>query len=283
MFDMRSVGYKESHEQSASDLMSVLKVADLLIDTAGGMDAFIDRVGRLLRRAVDEVIDMPRTGRWSLDELDGPEKTYVGTKVEILFRHEFQLKYGDKMDLRVGDYEVDIKNTIKGTWMIPSEAIDHHCLLIQENDKKATFSVGVVFCSIDVLTKGMNRDQKRSISQGHPAIYWICRHASMPPNFFEALDPAVRAQLIDRFASGAERIRRLLRLVHDKPFSRWVIESIAQQQDPLKRLRKNGGARDVLEKEGILILGGKYDRELLEQYGYGHLKDDEWVAVKKEG
>jgi hypothetical protein len=61
------------------------------------------------------------------------------------------------------------------------------------------------------------------------------------------------------------------------------IESIAQQQDPLKRLRKNGGARDVLEKEGILILGAKYDRELLDQYGYGHLKDDEWVAVKKEG
>jgi len=36
-----------------------------------------------LRRALDEVVDGMRTGRWSVDALEKTEKTYIGTKVEI--------------------------------------------------------------------------------------------------------------------------------------------------------------------------------------------------------
>lgn len=68
--------------------------------------------GNLLRAALDEVIDMPRTGRFSLDQLEKTEKTYIGTKVEIIFRDIFKLQKGNKLDLLIDGLEVDVKNTI---------------------------------------------------------------------------------------------------------------------------------------------------------------------------
>ena len=47
---------------------------------------FALEVPRRLREALDEVIDTPRTGRFTLSQLEKTEKTYIGTKVEILVR-----------------------------------------------------------------------------------------------------------------------------------------------------------------------------------------------------
>ena len=44
--------------------------------------------------------------------------------------------------------------------------------------------------------------------------------------------------------------------------SRTVIQGIAQQKDYMKRLRKNGGARDPLA-EVIALLSGNYDKNLI--------------------
>src|SRR5687767_5744114 len=37
--------------------------------------------GASIRRALDEVIDGPRTGRWDVSQLEKTEKTYIGTKI----------------------------------------------------------------------------------------------------------------------------------------------------------------------------------------------------------
>lgn len=44
------------------------------------------KFGQAVRQAIDEVLDGPRTGRCKLAELAKTEKTYVGTKVEIVVR-----------------------------------------------------------------------------------------------------------------------------------------------------------------------------------------------------
>jgi hypothetical protein len=57
-----------------------------------------------------------------------------------------------------------------------------------------------------------------------------------------------------------------------------AVEALANQLDPLKRIRRNGGARDLLAPKGIAILFGKTDREILNQLGYLTLAGDEFVS-----
>ncbi|MFN8151440.1 MAG: NaeI family type II restriction endonuclease [Solirubrobacterales bacterium] len=40
--------------------------------------------GGVIRQSIDEVLDGPRTGRWGFEQLEKTEKTYVGTKIEIV-------------------------------------------------------------------------------------------------------------------------------------------------------------------------------------------------------
>jgi len=54
--------------------------------------------------------------------------------------------------------------------------------------------------------------------------------------------------------SGAERMRQLFRLVQGRIIGRGVVATVAQQDDYMRRVRRNGGARDLLP-EGIVVLG----------------------------
>jgi hypothetical protein len=80
------------------------------------INGFEAQAAETLRRALDEVIDGMRTGRWSVNSLEKTEKTYIGTKVEILFKFDFELPKGSKLDIRVEDTEVDIKCTVLKDW-----------------------------------------------------------------------------------------------------------------------------------------------------------------------
>lgn len=277
--DMSVNGYSDSYLKENPAAISCVNIANSLVNILGGLESFLSEIGPVLRKAVDEVIDMPRTQRFSLSQLEKTEKTYIGTKVEILIRHLLQVPKGKVLDLSVDGVELDVKNTIGTGWMIPKEAVNQHCLLIKINDKKGRFSIGVVFCSLDNITAGMNQDQKRSISPGNKAIFWIGKNVRMQENFFENLSPGVCAQLTELNVSGAEKIRRLCRLVPNTVIDRYIVECVANQKDPMKRLRKNGGARDSLEKEGILILTGAYDSEELKNLGFTDVNQDQFVAV----
>lgn len=128
----------------------------------------------LVRMSIDEVIDEARTGRTSLAQLEKTEKTYIGTKVEILTRALLKLPKGNKLDLLVGKTEVDVKFTTSGKWMIPMEAFGEICLLIEANEKKAQFGVGLLKMTPANLTKGENRDKKLSVSsRGRSNIIWL--------------------------------------------------------------------------------------------------------------
>jgi hypothetical protein len=47
----------------------------------------------------------------------------------------------------------------------------------------------------------------------------------------------------------------------------------------MKRLRKNGGARDILSQQGIALLWGTNDRELIKTLNLGVVSADQFISV----
>lgn len=240
-------------------------------------------IGEILRSSLDEVIDMPRTQRFSLDELEKTEKTYIGTKVEIVFRDTFLLKKGNKLDLLVEGIEVDVKHTIGRNWTIPSEAMDEVCILLQTNDNKSSFCIGLIVCRDRVLNLGRNRDGKRTISKtGKNEILWLVKNGKLPKNFFLHMDEELRGRILSP-RGGAVRLANLFRNFQNEIISRRMVECVARQKDYMKRIRNNGGARDILAPEGLMILwGGKPDDKIkLELLGFKDITTEHFVCIKE--
>lgn len=232
--------------------------------------------GEIVRRAVDEVIDGPRTGRWSISQLEKTEKTYIGTKIEILVRNAFDLNRSGPLDLEMMGHPVDVKWSMSCQWEIPTEAVDHLCLLIGMYNDEQSFCVGLIRCKEAFLNQGKNKDGKRTLSKrGRGQITWLVRH-TLQRNFISALDPRVRAE-IWAGDSAQERVRRFVRLVSRQPFPRHAIETIARSRDPLRRVRADKGKTLA----GMKVLSERYDKRLIARLGYTPLKKDEFISVSE--
>lgn len=238
-----------------------------------------ERIAGALRKAFDEVIDGPRTGRYQIQELEKTEKTYIGTKVEIVLRSELELQRGEKLDNVIAGYEVDTKFSLDGKWMIPREAMGEICLLISGNDDAGRFSVGLLRMTSEVLCNGENRDGKKSVSAiGKSNILWLVREGTLPPNFMLRLDEHVRQRILGP-AHGTMRVRELFRNVTNKVIPRHVLEQVAQQKDPLKRARQ---VKRELIKEGFSVVCAKSrdDCERFRRIGYNDIRKDDWISFK---
>lgn len=62
------------------------------------------------------------------------------------------------------------------------------------------------------------------------------------------------------------------------PISRWEVQEVASQLDYMKRLRRNGGARDILDKKGIALLWGTRDRNVISQLALGKVGAEEFIS-----
>ncbi len=157
--------------KSNRDYKTLFAIEATLLRQAGSISKLKAELPTLLKNALAEVIDNERTGRRTLSDLEKTEKTYIGTKVEILVRNYFRLPKGN-LDLKINGNDVDIKNTVGSNWMIPPEALNKACILVALNDQFCWF--GVFMASPENLTSGANRDQKRSVSAaGFLNIHWI--------------------------------------------------------------------------------------------------------------
>lgn len=268
--------------QPGSDLQLLHKLEAAILKSTKGRERFKEQIPLLLRKAIDEVIDAPRTGRFTVDELEKTEKTYLGTKVEILLRNWFKFPKGEKLNLLVDGVETDVKNTMGDDWMIPHEAVGRPCLLVKTNEKLARFSIGIIVARREYLRDGENQDGKRGISAaGKKKIYWLIENESYPENFWQGFDRELRRKIMSQ-PSGTKRVDALFRQVQGKPISRSQVLAIAPQKDAMKRLRKNGGARDSLASDGIAILSGQYDAALIESLGLPKCKKDEFISCTPE-
>jgi hypothetical protein len=258
------------------------RVEKAIFRAAHGKEKLLQQLPLLIRRSIDEVIDASRTDRFRLVELEKTEKTYLGTKIEILLRSFLGFPKGKILDLSIDGIEVDIKNTMGHNWMIPREAFGHLCLLVQEDEKKASYSFGIFHAEIGNLSKTENRDKKRSVSKaGKLAIHWIAKDSTYPENLFESAS-AEFLQELAATRNGTERIAKLFRHYLGNPVSRHTILAVAKQKDSMKRLRKNGGARDTLCKEGIALLSGTYDSEIICQLGLPECGRDDFIAFQPQ-
>lgn len=253
-------------------------LADHLRSAVDDPDGVVGATAQLIRRAIDEVIDAPRTKRLVLAECEKTEKTYLGTKVEILFRDAIGQPKGEYLDLSLGGVDTDIKHSIGTAWMIPHEALDKPCVLISENENTARFNLGLIVCRPENLTTGGNRDRKLQVSAyGREQAVWLAKNEPYPANIWQGFDPGLLA-LINGHRGGANRVAELFRNLQGRAIPRSAIAAIAAQLDPLKRVRANGGARDILRREGVVILWGQNDRALIAELGLPPLLSDEFVS-----
>ena len=256
----------------AADHVDHLELSALegdLLKAVGGQLLFEEKLRSFFRSAIDEVIDTARTGRFFLKQLEKTEKTYLGTKFEILLRDWLQVPKGIILDLMVGGREVDVKSTTGGGsgWMIPREAIDQFCILLRINEVTSRCAVGLVRARPDYLRAGRNQDQKTSFSSAGTAnIWWLVSDFPYTPNFWTLISDDMRDRIMGS-GKGTKRLATLFEHCLSLPISRVQVAAIAAQDDFMKRLRRNGGARDVLAPKGIAILYSENDRDLMRTLG----------------
>lgn len=227
------------------------------------LDPVGDQVATVLRDTLDQLYDGQHTGRWNYDQLHKTEKTHMGTLVEINLHRQFAFADGDATDYRIAGIEVDCKYSMTyGGWELPPEAIDHLCLLITANDVANTWFAGLIRVREEYLRDRRNRDSKRQLTataRSHIRQLWP-RHGHLAENIFLHMDPRDRDRIFSAKARrgtqhGQAKTNELFRTVQRRIIRRAEIATVAQQDDFMKRARGNGGARTVLQAEGILVLG----------------------------
>ena len=240
---------------------------DLLCAVAG-QERLEEKLRSFFRSAIDEVIDTARSARYFFAQLEKTEKTYLGTKFEILLRDWLQVPRGVRLDLLVGGREVDVKSTTAGSgWMIPPEAVDQFCILLRVNERDARCAVGLVRARPEYLRLGKNRDAKTGIAAAARVnIWWLVSDFPYTPNFWSIVSETDRQEIM-ALNGGTDRLAMLFERYQQVPISRVQIAAVAAQDDFMKRLRKNGGARDRLAPQGIAILYSENDRELMQSLG----------------
>lgn len=214
--------------------------------------------GAVFRQSLDEVLDGERTGRFDISDrsVGKTERTYLGTKVEVVTRATFELPPGKRMDYSVAGHDVDAKFSLTGAWQIPTEAMDHLCLLMAADDARGTFDVGFARIGVDILNRGHNKDGKKTLSRaGRAGIRWLVQQGHLPRNLLLELADDDREAIMS-LPSGQRRINELLRRVQGCIIARNTSVTVARQRDGMKRCRD---ARRPLATEGIIVLGHQND------------------------
>ena len=261
-----------------SDYAIVDAIEVEILKASGGVSKLSEFYSEMLRDEIDKLIDTPNTDRRAYRDLEKVEKTYIGTRVEIRLRKFWGYPKG-YLDLRIQHVDVDIKHTMEGGWMFPPEAVGQVCVLSAADEDSAKCYLGLVIAHKAYLSSGPgNRDAKLQLTaSGWTNIQWLIFGLDYPKNFWKTLD-LKSVDYIFSGQSGVERICRLFKTVPDVPVARKIIVDTARQLDSLKRIRKNGGARDQMLKDGFLLLSGKYDRELIDELKIGPCSSNEFVA-----
>lgn len=216
------------------------------------------KVGRLLRRTYDMLLDGQHTGRYRWEQLSKTEKTHFGTLAEINVQRAFGFADGEAMDFAIRGIDVDCKfSQDPGDWMIPPEAVGQILLGLWASDDRGLWSLGLIRATDQVLTSATgNRDRKRWLSPvGKAAISWLYRNRPLPENALLRIPPRDVDQIFGCSEHGAGRVDMLFRLAQRRIISRTVVATVAQQDDYMRRVRSNGGSRGRLRREGIVIFG----------------------------
>ncbi|MEU5108898.1 NaeI family type II restriction endonuclease [Streptomyces sp. NPDC021354] len=234
--------------------------ADPELDTVGRHLLQLDPDGKrfagAVRRTFDMLLDGQHTGRFKWQQLHKTEKTHCGTLIEINLQREFDFADGVGLDYEICGVDVDCKySQDMWKWMIPPEAVGKICLVVWASDDEAIFSAGLVRMMPEFLNLGDNRDSKKTLRASHrSAVRWLFDKAPLQENVLLRLAEADVAAIFGQ-RTGQRRVNELFRRATRRRVSRTAVATVATQDDYMKRVRYNGGSRDQLRDEGIVILG----------------------------
>lgn len=237
---------------------------DAVTDRLLTLDPHGDRVAAVLRDTIDQLLDGRRSGRWDYTQLHKTEKTHMGTLVEINLHREFDFADGDVTDYKIDNIDVDCKFSQRiGGWEFGPEMVGQLCLVLWASDLESRWCAGVVRADQDVLRLVSNRDAKRRLTkEGVGRICWLwLEHGRLAQNLLLHMEPAKRERIMSAKSKRGPthvqaRLSQLCREVHGSILRRTTVETVGWgADDPLKRMRSNGGAREALRPEGLLVLG----------------------------
>ncbi len=139
-----SPGHRD-YEQLAALRAEILRLG-------GGLESLRTKFPQLVADAIDFVLDPVRTCRTTLAEIDNVEKTFVGLKIEHFVRDLLDAPKG-RRDLVIGGRDVDIKNTLDNSWMIPPETYrdEDPCIVINSKEDERTCWMGVFIARREYL------------------------------------------------------------------------------------------------------------------------------------
>ena len=239
-------------------------------------------------RAIDEVVVPVRSARWNISDLDQPEKTVFGIRVENVLRMDLELERSSKLDLKIAGEDVDVKFTIRSNWSIPPEALDEICLVARFKEKNYSVSVGLIRTTADALNPGKNRDAKRGVSLvGKSRIRWLVQDTvaeSSIIGFMAGLPPALRKAITDTHVGAQVRQNRLFASLIDRPIPEALVEAISQpHKDWTRRLRPDSNNPKAPGQDNIgydvLRQSAPKDRQRLKSAGRNPLKEGFCMSV----
>lgn len=278
------------------DCMSDLRqVPHVLVDPCEDADlqlvyAWLKRhdLTTLLTGAVDDavqyVLDGARTWRFDLNspDVDSDERRTVGTKLQYRVLSALNLIKEPPLDTKIDGIAVELKGTVRRTWMIPREGQCEICLLIQmdtANDRHRSF---LMRAHRRWLGEGNNQDRKKSIraealhEYALPVLDWT----PLPANPLKLLSDEQVRVVFNPQAGIRRRLSAMFGFLPEIVVPRASIETVAAKaQDPLRRARQ--AKPDVLAQHGLVVLVGKWpeQRELAASHGFD-ISGGAWVAIR---
>ena len=244
------------------DYSMLSKIRDGIYAAAGGAVRLHAELPSLLKEAVDFVLDPAKTGRTSIADLDKVEKTFIGLKVEHFLRDKLGAPKGLRRDLQIDGQDVDIKNTIGTTWMIPPETYQNEepCLLIATAKFDGRCWLGILLARENYLG-AKNRDGKKSVTaEGKRNILWLVEDAPYPASAWAEIDMA-RFRELRQIKGGKKRAAQFFRENLGKKIDRSIVElnrvfrNTFAIVDGIVGMEGNGPIQGASKQAGVLVIG----------------------------
>lgn len=246
-----------------------------------------------LRTAVDDavrhVLDSPRTRRFYLmaPEVDGDERSTVGTKLQYYVVEELELIKQPPLDTVIVGVAVEIKTTTRHAVMVPPEGQCEVTLMVRVDARNNRFRAWLMRTHRAWLGGGEDtkqRDKKRSpyadavLAYALPVAPWT----ELTPEPLRLLSPAQVAEVLDKNRGVRERATDLFAFLPEVVIPRRSLEVVgAGRADFMKRIRE--AKPYVWHRHRLHVLVGTWmaDQDLARRLGFD-LSGEAWVSVSPE-
>ena len=208
-----SYQFKSSPDQSLTrrqrthDSTVLAFLEQRILQVVGGRASLERELPMIARQAIEEVVDWPRTGRRSTDELNSAERAYLGTKLEILFKHWLGAGIAETPDMGADSIGVGIKHVFGTRCWISRARVEHPLLVIQTELVRSRISLAAIVARSSRVSLNPRRaalDKRAANSEC--SVRWLCTDC-------EIRKSAVFTEMMLMHRKRAEQERTQLRLI----------------------------------------------------------------------